>query len=128
MESGRAKLQAGDYAGAMAQADLALAAKANDEAARHLKADAAAKKNQLDILDTELERLCIELGVSKPSWLNMPGAKGDTRYLTEMDFQTIDQYSKRVSDLEQHYKAGGWLNQNNRGRIIDQLNKNLKNR
>ena len=45
MQSGRAKLNAGDYAGAMTQADLALESKLNDKAARQLKTDAKAQHN-----------------------------------------------------------------------------------
>ena len=45
MQNGRAKLKAGDYTGAMSQADLALESKPNDKAARQLKTDAKAQQN-----------------------------------------------------------------------------------
>ena len=45
MQSGRAKLKAGDYAGVVAQADLALESKPNDEAARQLKTEAKAQQD-----------------------------------------------------------------------------------
>lgn len=128
MSDGQAAYNRGDYSTAAAQAGTALKYKPNDAAATKLSQDAATKKSQLDALDTELEKLCIELGESKPKWLDMPGAKGDSKYTTEMDFPTLDYYSNRIKVLEQKYQAGGWLNQNNRARYISNLKSNLRNR
>ena len=126
METGQAKYAAGDYATAITQADLALANKANDAAALKLKNDATAQKGRLDGLDAELQRLCIELGVSKPAWLNIAGVNA-TKYTYEMDLQTIDSYKTRVKNLEGGYQAGGWYSQNRKD-CVGKLNNNLANR
>ena len=128
MQSARAKLKAGDYAGVMAQADVALASKPNDETARQLKTDAAARKSQLDALDTQLEELCIELGVSKPSWLNMQMPPNVRPITTDIDLAMIDQIKTQIDELERGYKEGGWLTLSNRAQYISKLRKNLANR
>jgi len=126
MQTGQAKYAAGDYATAITEADQALANKANDATALKLRNDAAAKKSQLDGLDAELQRLCIELGVSKPAWLNIAGVKA-TKYSYEMDLQTIDGYKTRVKNLTGGYQAGGWYSQIRKD-CVGKLNDNLANR
>ena len=128
MQSGQTAFARGDYASAMTQADLAMASKPNDEAARRLNTDAAAKKSQLDTLDMQLEELCIELGVGKPPWLNMQMPPTMRPITTDIDLTTIDQISKQIDGLERGYKEGGWLTLNNRDQYISKLKKNLKNR
>jgi tetratricopeptide (TPR) repeat protein len=128
MKSGQTAFDRGDYTAAVAQAGAALAVRGTDQAATKLKKDAAAKKSQLDALDTLLVELCTELRESKPPWLNMQIPPSVRPITTDIDLNMIDQISNQIDGLERGYKEGGWLTLSNRAQYIKNLKQNLKNR
>ena len=101
-----------------------------------LKAWAEGQKNiaqteaqeKLQALDTELEILCIELGVSKPPWLKMQIPPTVRPITTDIELDKKDEISKQIDGLERGYKEGGWFTLSNRDQYINKLKKNLANR
>jgi Flp pilus assembly protein TadD len=80
-----------------------------------------AKEGKLQTLDSELEVLMVRFGRLKPESAKTERARKESANKGQLTLEGQDWYNNKVKELEEEYKTGGWLDQDQRAEKLNLL-------